>query len=317
MITIKYFNHMMITFIKKYVIQIIVLSGVIILAIHDPRLLTINNIFISIIQSTVLGIASIGMTFVVIAGGFDLSIGSVAALSSMFASLIMIATESILLGIFGGLAVGICAGLINGFLVAFARMSPFIVTLGMLVIARATALAVTDGRPIVGLPILINKLANSSYFGIPNLVLLFIIIFILAHILLTYTKLGIQIYAIGSNKKACELAGLNIKLITIITFCISGFTASVAGLIVTARLCSGQPTSNTYLELYAMAAVVLGGNSLLGGRGNLIITLFGVFVIIFLQRGMNLANINLYFQQVVLGLVLIITASSELLRSNN
>lgn len=293
-------------------LALIALLGV--LSLTSEHFLTRNNVVNALNQATVLGFAAVGMTFVIIGGGLDLSVGSVAALTGMIAALAMTATGSALAGVLAALGTGAACGMTNGLLVARLRVSPFIATLGMLVIARGLALAVTDSRPLVGLPPGFTAVASGQWLGLPLLVWLFLIVFGAAWVLLHFTTLGLQVYAVGGNLRAGRLAGLAVQRVVVTTYVISGLTAAAAGLVLAARLRSGQPTVGVFLELFAVAAVVLGGNSLRGGRGSLLFTLVGVLIIAFLQNGMNLLNIDYYYQQVALALILVLTAASELLR---
>lgn len=284
------------------------------LALSSEHFLTWSNLVTTLTQATILAVAGLGMTFVVIGGGLDLSTGSVAALSGMMGALVMKSTGSLHAGVLAVLASGAACGWVNGFLVSRRGVSPFIATLGMMVIARGLALAVTDARPVVGLPPALGNLAYGELLGVPWVVLLTVLLFVIGYIVLHHTTFGIQIFIIGDNAQAGRFAGLRVERIQTLTYVISGLLGAVAGLFLTARLRSGQPTVGMFLELFAVAAVVLGGNSLRGGRGHILYTVLGVLIIAFLQNGMNLLNVNSYYQNIVLAVVLIATAAAELLR---
>ncbi len=283
------------------------------LAFLNEHFLTLGNIRNVLLQVSVLAIVSIGMTFVIVAGAFDLSVGSVVALSGSIAALTMV-EYGVAAGIVAGLGVGLVFGLINGELIAGLGVSPFIATLGTLVIARGLALAATGGSVVSDLPSSFDLLGNGVIWGIPVPVLLALLAFVASGVLLGRTPFGLKVYAVGGNRDAAHLAGIRVGRVLIACFGICGTLAAVGGLIIAARVQSGQPTVGVFMELYAIAAVVLGGASLRGGEGNMAQTLMGVLLIGFLQNGLNLMNVHSYWQQVILGLVFIAAAALEWLR---
>jgi ribose/xylose/arabinose/galactoside ABC-type transport system permease subunit len=265
-------------------------------------------------QMAILAIVSFGVTIVMIAGAFDLSVGSQVALHGCVSALVMTDTGSIAAGVAAGLASGIGFGLVNGILVSGLAINPFIATLGTLVIARGIALAITDARPVTGLPSSIREFGLGSPVGVPWLVWLMLGCFIVAAYVLHATPFGLRLFALGGNREAARLSGIRVDRAMILAFAVSGLFAAIAGIAVTARLRAGLPTSGTFLELFAVAAVVLGGSSLYGGRGAIWRTLVGVILIAMIQNGLNLLNVSSSYQQITIGLVFIIAASSELLR---
>ncbi len=283
------------------------------LAFLNEHFLTLGNIRNVLLQVSVLAIVSIGMTFVIVAGAFDLSVGSVVALSGSMAALTMV-EYGLMAGIAAGLGVGLVLGLINGELIAGLGVSPFIATLGTLVIARGLALAVTGGSIVSDLPSSFAVLGSGVIWGIPVPVLLALLAFAAGGVLLGGTPFGLRVYAVGGNRDAAHLAGIRVGRVLVACFTICGTLAALGGLIVAARVQSGQPTVGVFMELYAIAAVVLGGASLRGGEGNMVQTLLGVLLIGFLQNGLNLMNVHSYWQQVILGLVFIAAAGLEWLR---
>ncbi|MBI4525187.1 MAG: ATP-binding cassette domain-containing protein [Deltaproteobacteria bacterium] len=283
------------------------------LAFLNEHFLTVGNIRNVLLQVSVLAMVSIGMTFVIVAGAFDLSVGSVVALSGSMAALTMV-KYGLLLGIAAGVGVGVALGLINGGLIAGLGVSPFIATLGTLVIARGVALAVTGGSVVSDLPESFAALGSGTLWGIPVPVLLALVAFAAGAIVLARTPFGLRVYAVGGNRDAAHLAGIRVGRILVACFAICGTLAALGGLIIAARVQSGQPTVGVFMELYAIAAVVLGGASLRGGEGSMLQTLLGVLLIGFLQNGLNLMNVHSYWQQVVLGLVFIAAAALEWLR---
>lgn len=299
--------------IRRYLMPLALLTLVLVLSILSPHFLTVRNIWNVLYQTSVLTIVSIGMTFVIIGGGFDLSLGSVIALSGSLGAVVMV-DYGVLLGVMAGLLAGILIGFTNGVIVSKLHVSPFIATLGTLVIGRGLALAVTGGATVSSLPDAFGWLGIGTLLGIPVPVILTLLIFIASVIVLRATPLGLMIYAVGGNPEASRLSGINVARVLIATYTICGFLAAVGGLVLAARVLSGQPTAGVFFELYAIAAVVLGGASLSGGEGKLSRTILGVLMIGVLQNGLNLLNVHSYWQQVVIGLVFVGSASLDMLR---
>lgn len=299
--------------IPRLLLPLALVALVVALAFLNEHFLTLGNIRNVLLQISVLAIVSIGMTFVIVAGAFDLSVGSVVALSGSMAALAMV-EYGLLVGIAAGLGVGLALGLVNGGLIAGLGVSPFIATLGTLVIARGLALAVTGGSVVSDLPSSFAVLGSGVIAGIPVPVLLALLAFAVGAVLLGRTPFGLRVYAVGGNRDAAHLAGIRVGRVLVACFAICGALAALGGLILAARVQSGQPTVGVFMELYAIAAVVLGGASLRGGEGNMVQTLLGVLLIGFLQNGLNLMNVHSYWQQVVLGLVFIAAAALEWLK---
>lgn len=286
------------------------------LTILSDHFLTMGNLLNVLQQISILAIIAAGMTFVIIGGGFDLSVGSVVALSGSLAALIMV-KYGVVIGIGGGLLAGMTVGLINGLLVSKLDVSPFITTLGMLVVARGVALGLTGGSAVLDLPKSFSWLGNGKFLGIPVSGLVVIVVFAVGLVVLRKTTFGLKIYAVGGNKEAARLSGMKVNRIIVATYVICGFTAALAGILLTARLRSGDPTAGVTMELFAIAAVVLGGASLRGGEGFLGRTLLGVLFIGFLENGLNLLNVPYYWQQVVIGILFIFAAVVGTVRKRN
>lgn len=286
----------------------------VVLSLASDAFLTRGNLTNVATQMAVLAIIAFGVTIVMIGGAFDLSVGSQAALHGSVAALVMADTGSILAGVVAGLASGVLFGAVNGALVTGLAINPFIVTLGTLVIARGIALAITDARPVTGLPPELREFGLGAPLGLPWLVWLMVACFVVAAYVLHVTPFGLRVFAVGGNREAARLAGIRVNRVLVGAFVLSGFFAAVAGTAVTARLRSGQPTVGAFLELFAVAAVVLGGSSLYGGRGAMWRTLVGVTIIAMIQNGLNLLNVPAAYQQIAIGTVFILAASSDLLR---
>jgi len=285
-------------------------------ALLSGRFLSGANINNILMQGAVVTVIAIGMTYVIIAGGFDLSVGSTAALAGCIACLVML-EAGIVLGVAAGIAVGAAVGLVNGLIVTRLDVNPFIATLATMVLLRGVTMLVTDGQPVSGeegLPKAFNDFAIERLFGVPYLVLLPILVFAVFHWLLHHTAYGIRLFATGGNRDAAFLAGIAVNRIKISAYVLCGALAGIAGVMLASRLQSGQPTAGILYELTAIAAVVLGGASLYGGEGKLYKSVIGVFIIVVLSNALNLANVHSYWQQVAIGIVLVAAAAADRLR---
>ena len=280
---------------------------VIFLSFASDYFLTFNNILNVLRQVSIIGIVAYGMTFVILSGGIDLSVGSVLALSSAITAGVMSSTHSFLLAVLAGLATGAVMGTFTGFLVSKAKMPSFIVTLAMMSIGRGLTLIYTGGRPISeGFTDLFNYIGGGYIGPIPFPVILLIILLGIGYLVLNNTPYGRYIYALGGNEDATRLSGINTDKIKMTVFTISGIMAAVSGIVLASRLGSAQPQAGTGYELDAIATVVLGGTSLAGGQGGIIGTLMGALIIGVLNNGMTLLGVSSFFQQVVKGLVILL-----------
>lgn len=286
------------------------------LTIFNEYFLTMGNLLNVLQQISILAIIAAGMTFVIIGGGFDLSVGSVIALSGSLSAIVMV-RYGVGAGIVAGLLSGVLVGFINGILISRMNISPFITTLGMLVITKGVALGVTGGASVLNLPKQFAWLGSGQLLGIPVSGFIVVVVFLIGIVVLRNTTFGIRIYAVGGNKEAARLSGVKVHRIITATYVICGFTAALAGVLLAARLRSGDPTAGVAMELFAIAAVVLGGASLHGGEGFLSQTLLGVLFIGILENGLNLMNVPYYWQQVVIGSVFILAACLGMLRKRN
>ncbi len=272
--------------------------------------ININNV---LIQGAVMTVIAIGMTFVIVGGGFDLSVGSVVALSGVAAAWVMLETN-VVLGIGAGLGIGALVGLINGLIVTKLDVNPFIATLGTMVLVRGLTFLLTDGQPIVGeegLPEVFLEFAIGRFLGVNYLVWLPVLIVIVFSWLLHSTAYGVRVFATGGNIEAAYLAGINVGWIRTSTYVWCGTLAGLGGVMLASRLQSGQPTAGVFYELTAIAAVVLGGASLYGGEGKLYKSVIGVFIMIVLANALNLANVPSHWQQVAIGIVIVAAAAAD------
>lgn len=285
-------------------------------ALMSDRFISSANITNILLQASVLAVVTVGMTYVVIGGGFDLSVGSVVALAGCVAAEIML-SSGIVIGVLAGTFCGILVGVINGFIIARIGASPFITTLGTMVLVRGVVLLITGGSPIVGeegLPQTFVDFGTGRIYGVPYLVIAAVAIFIVFAWILHRTAFGTRIFAVGGNREAAFLSGVPVNRITISTYAICGLTAALAGVMLAARLQSGQPIASEFYELTAIAAVVLGGAALQGGEGKLYKSMIGVLIMTILTNSLNLMGVDSYWQRVAIGLVIVLAAAADQMR---
>lgn len=292
-----------------FLATLIVALGVF-LGLASPFFLTGRNLTNILLQVAVLAMVSFGVTMIIIAGHFDLSVGSGLGLVMVVSALVMRDSGSVLLGILAGFGVGLSVGLVNGVLVTALRVPSFIATLGMLVAARGIGRGLSDGQTIGDIPSGFVDFMNGSFLGLRAIVWVAIGVFVAFHIVLRHTRLGVQLYAVGGNPRAARLAGLRVSWIQTTAFLFSCAAFTIAGVSLLGRLGSADPNSGTLLELYSVAAVVVGGTSLYGGRGSIPRTLLGVLLIGIIQNGLNLLNVDPDLQMAILGGVFILAAIS-------
>ena len=275
------------------------------LTIATPHFLTAINLASVARQTAVINIMALGMTLVIITGGIDLSVGSTLALAGLFGTMAIKSGLPIPLGILVGIFSGFVCGLLNGLMITQLRINPFIITLGTLEAYRGLALVVSKGLPVHGLPDAFALLGDGTLLGIPFSLWVLAVCAVIMHFVLENTKLGRYSFAIGSNSSAAYYAGVPIDFHLSAVYAIAGLLTGLAGMIEASRLVTGQPTAGQGYELQAIAAVVIGGGSLQGGEGSVVGTLIGAFIIGLLSNGSDLLGINPYWQQVIIGLVII------------
>lgn len=275
------------------------------LTILTPYFLTLDNLKTVLEQSAINGIIAVGMTFVIISAGIDLSVGSILAFSGIILALVLEKGMALPMALLVGLGAGGACGLVNGLLVTLGRLPPFIATLGMMSVARGGALLMTDGRPVSGFDQGFRILANGEFLFIPAPAWIMLIVYVLSHVLLTRTRFGLYTYAMGGNEQASHLSGVNIRFHKTLIYVLSGCTSAVAAIVLTARLNSAQPIAGMTYELDAIAATVIGGTSLMGGRGTLAGTLIGALLMGVLRNGLNLLGVSSFLQQIIIGAVII------------
>jgi ribose transport system permease protein len=294
----------------------IIIILLVILSVASPVFLSSRNLAQILLQISTLGIAAVGATFVIISGDLDLSIGANVAVSGVITA---IATMNWfggnwVLGVALGIGCGVFIGLVNGFLSAILRVPAFIATLGVGVIAGGLALWLTNGLTVSGLPEDFAALATTNFLGLQTLVWFMLATFLIGGIVLHFTNHGLRTFAVGGNREAAFLSGVPVSRVRITNFVIAGLCAGLAGVLLTARVQAGQPSISTTLTLYATAAVILGGTSLLGGEGSMLRTFFGVLLIGVVQNGLDILRVDYALKEVAVGTVFVLAAASEALR---
>ena len=289
----------------RFGLVLALLALVIILSLLSDRFMSQSNLINVLRQISINAIIAAGMTVVIIGRGIDLSVGSLLALTGVVGAALAVGGLPAGIAIAAALGLGLAMGLFNGAFVAYAGIAPFIVTLAGLTIFRGMALAFTDGRPISGLPPAFMTIGYGSFLGLPVPVWIMVGFLLVTHLILRYTALGRAIYAIGGNEEAARLSGIPVRRVLLFTFAYSGLAAALASVVLNGRLNSAQPSAGVMFELDAIAAVVVGGTSLFGGKGGVFGTLVGALIIGVINNGMNLLNVPSFYQQIVKGGVIL------------
>jgi ribose transport system permease protein len=290
---------------RSYGIVIAFLIICILMTILSPVFLTVTNLLNVVRQTSIFGVMAIGMTFVILTGGIDLSVGSILAVAGAISAGMLKGGAGIVPVVLLALVIGMGCGLANGLFITLGRIAPFVVTLGMMSIARSLTLIYTKGYPISGFTGPFRFIGGGDIVSIPFPIIVFLLTVVVAWLILTQTRLGRYTYAIGGNEETVKLSGINSDFYKTIVYVISGITAAVSALILTSRLNSAEPVAGQGYELDVIAAVVIGGTSLNGGRGSVWGTLIGALLIGVINNGMNLLGISPYFQLLVKGLIII------------
>lgn len=274
--------------------------------ILTPHFLTVSNLLNVVEQTSINAIVAVGMTFVILSAGIDLSVGSIVALAGVVLGTALQAGQPLVVALTLSLAAGLGCGVANGLLISWGQLPPFIVTLGMMSIARGAALLFTEGRPISGFDASFRVLATGRVGFVPAPVIVMAVVYAAAHFVLTRTTFGRYVYAIGGNEEATRLSGVSIRFHKTMIYGVSGLMSAVAAVILTARLNSAQPIAGMMYELDAIAATVIGGTSLMGGEGTLGGTLVGALIMGVLRNGLNLLGVSSFLQQIVIGGVIVV-----------
>jgi len=299
---------------RKYGIYVAFVGVIVILSIISPSFLTLRNLLNIVRQSSIHGVMAVGMTFVILTAGIDLSVGSVLALTGVLCASFEHAGMPVVLIVIATLGIGALIGSVNGLIITKGKVTPFVVTLGMMSVARGLAHIYTDGQPISGFGDSFRYIGASGFLGVPVPIIIFVLTLLIAAVVLRNTRLGRYTYAIGGNEEAVWLSGINVDRFKITAYAISGLTAALGAIILTSRLNAGESIAGAGYELDVIASVVIGGTSLMGGRGSVWGTFVGALLIGTINNGMNLLTIPSYWQLVVKGSIIVGAALIDRLR---
>lgn len=297
------------SFAKDAGLAAIFVALVIGLTIASPNnsFISLSNILLILVQTSINGILAMGMMYVIISGQIDLSVGSTVGLAGVVAALYSKAEgSSLIVAVLIGVVVGVAVGLVNGIGVAYGNIPAFIITLGTLTAIRGLALIVSGGAPVAGLSREFRNIASGRIFGIPQLAIYFVIIAVIAALMLRKTVFGRRIYALGGNPLAAEVSGINVKRLTVAPFLISGGLAGLAGVLLASRTFTGSPTAGEAYELDAIAAVVIGGVSMAGGRGKAVGVVLGALMIAVIANGLDILGIDANAQKLIKGAIIVL-----------
>ncbi|WP_233118223.1 ABC transporter permease [Aggregatibacter actinomycetemcomitans] len=319
--------------ISKLGIGLVLFFMILGMSFTSEAFLSTNNIFNILLQVSVICVISVGMTYVILTGGIDLSVGSIVALSAVCLGLfthwgVALLGENptepmlsivVIVSVLGSIGVGALCGYVNGVIIVYGKVTSFITTLGMMGIARGLALTLSNGKTIYNFPEALrffgNGRLNITYgFGIPIPVIIALIVVLISFYILTQTVFGRQVYALGGNREAVRLSGINVNKLEIKTYVINGALTAIGAVILVGRLNAAQPIAGTGYELDAIAATVIGGTSLMGGVGSVISTSIGALIMGVLQNGLTLLNVTSYLQRLIIGLVIILAVFLDQLR---
>jgi ribose transport system permease protein len=266
-------------------------------------------------QSVINGLLALGITYAIITGGIDLSVGSIFAIVIVVVGDLLVSGLNPIVAIVCGVGIGFVLGIFNGLLITKLNLQPFIATLGTMSAYRGIAYIITGGWPVLDIPANFRGIFNSDVFGtIPVSIFVLLGFAVIGHIILKYTKLGTYIYAIGGNEEATLLSGVNVNKSKILAYAISGAGAALAGMVLLARLGSGEPAAGQTYELNAIAAAAIGGASLAGGRGNMIGTLLGAILLSTLKVGLVVVGVDSFWQYIATGAIIVIAAYFEVIQ---
>ena len=301
------------TLIGKYGVYFALVVMFVAMSFASPTFLTVTNLFNILKQNAVIGIISVGMTFVIVTGGIDLSVGAIVAMAACFGTSLAqkgTATPTAVAYLVGVLA-GIACGAFSGLFIAHFHLPAFIATLATQTIVRGIVYVFTDGRPITGVTDAYKLIGRSSWGFLPIAVVIYAVFIAAGIFFLSYTKFGRHVYAIGGNKKAAIVSGVNAKLTEFMVYVISGFTAACAGVLLSSRIQTGQPAGGQGYELDAITATVIGGSSLSGGRGTVFGCFIGMLVIGIMTNGLDLLNVSSYYQQIIKGAIILMAVLAD------
>ncbi|GAB3998919.1 sugar ABC transporter permease [Spirosoma daeguense] len=291
---------------EKYGLLIAFFAICLTLTFLTPTFLTVQNLMIIVTQVSINALLAFGVTFVIITGGIDLSVGSIVAVTGIAAaSFAHPDTYPVVMPIGMGMLAGLVFGAFNGFIITRSKVPPFIVTLGTMTVGRGLALILSKGRPVSNLSDSFNFIGGGKILGVPTLILILIVAFVICSIILRKTVLGRYMYAVGGNEQAARASGIQLGTVKMVVYTLCGGLAALAGILLTSRITTGQPNAGAGFELDAIAAAIIGGTSTSGGTGTMTGTLLGALLIGVISNGLDLLNVTSYYQQVVMGIIII------------
>lgn len=303
-------------FLRRNGVFVALLVLLVAMLLLSPQFGTRQNLTNILQQNAIIGIIAMGMTFAIIIGGFDLSVGSTTALASVAMAMVTTTTGSIPLGLLAALAVGLGVGFINGFLIAKLRINAFVATLGTMTILRGLVYVVTNATPIFGVPFEFTQLGLGSSFGVPNVVLVALVVALVLGFLLHATSFGHHVYLSGGSARAAKAVGLDNAKLRMGCYLIVALCAALAGVLLVGQTASGQPQAAMGYELTAIAAVIVGGATLGGGKGRIIGTIGGVLLLGLVSNGLNLLGVSAFWQPVATGLILVVAVGLDRSRAD-
>lgn len=298
---------------RELTLLVLISIIIVVMSVMSPYFFSVANLRAIVIGLAPTAIIAIGMAILLISGGFDLSVGSVMALSSTIAALLLVAGVPIPLVIAGSLGVGVLAGLTNGFLVTGLGINPLVATLGTMSIARGIALVLTEGFSVSSLPKSFGYVGSASWFGLPALMWITLVLVLGFDLAVRHTRFFRQMYLIGANERAANLSGIAVSRVRIIAYALTGCLAALAGVLLASRLMSGTPTAGNALELQVLAAAVIGGASLKGGEGTVLGAFLGVIFVALINNSMTMLAVSVYWQMIVTGLILVIAVAIDMI----
>jgi ribose/xylose/arabinose/galactoside ABC-type transport system permease subunit len=288
----------------------------VVMALSAPQFASAENLRNLLQQNAVIGVIACGMVFAIIIGGFDLSVGSTAAMASVAMAVVYNATGSVAIGLAAALFSGVLAGLMNGGLIAALRINPFVATLGTMTIIRGLVFVGTNATPVFGVPFAFTSLGLGRTFGVPNLLIVFLLVATVLGFVLHHTRFGHHVYIAGGNARAAAIMGLRTARLRFWCYMIVSFCAAIAGIMLVGQTASGQPQAAIGYELTAIAAVIVGGAALGGGRGGMLGTVAGVFLLGIVSNSLNLLGVSPFWQPVATGLILVVAVGLDRMQSD-
>ena len=301
---------------RNFALVFIIIAIIVVMSFVSPVFMTSKNIINIIRQISINGIIAVGMTFVILTGGIDLSVGSVVAITSVIVGSMLQGGSNWLVACIVALLISLVFGAFNGFMIAYVGFQPFIATLATVTMGSGIALAYSDGKPFTISNESFLKIGQVYLGAIPIPIVLLVIVVAIGLIILKTTTFGRYVFAIGGNKNAAKLSGVRTRRVELMVYVISALCASIVGLILSARISSGQPTAGEGYELDAIAATAIGGTSMTGGVGSLTGTIFGFVLLGLMTNSMNLLNINSFYQEIVKGVLIIIAVFLDMTSKN-